>query len=118
MAAVYYSGYLAARPLSSSVMRQITSLIALALLLAPFQGQAASTVISKEHATRIALQAAGCKRSADCVVRGRFERDRWVFVVSYVTGHNAKGEPMFTPGAWTGVTIGANGEVIETVPGA
>jgi len=74
--------------------------------------------IAKAEAVAIALREAGCRKAQDCDVRGGLKDGKWVFVVSFVMGRNADGSPQFAPGAWVGITINAQGEVIDRMPGA
>jgi len=74
--------------------------------------------ISQRDAIAIALREAGCKKAADCEVRGGLKGGRWVFVVWFVMGRNPDGSPQFAPGGWVGLTLDAQGEVIDRMPGA
>ena len=78
----------------------------------------ASAEISKGDAVAIALREAGCRKAEDCDVRGGMKDGKWVFVVWFVMGRNSDGSPQFAPGGWVGLTLNANGEVIDRMPGA
>ena len=73
--------------------------------------------ISKADAIAIVLREAGCREPEDCDVRGGLEKGNWIFTVWFVTGREADGSPKFTPGAWLGLTLNANGKVIDRMPG-
>ena len=90
-------------------------LSAAALVGSPCHAQ--SPAITKEAATRIALATAGCKKTDDCIAKGRFDHGKWIFSVTYVSGRDAKGEPLIKPGGWMGVTLDSQGHVIDTMPG-
>ena len=74
--------------------------------------------ISKAEAVAIALREAGCRKVEDCNVRGGLKDGKWVFVVSFVMGRNPDGSPQFAPGAWVGITLNAQGELVDRMPGA
>ena len=74
--------------------------------------------ISQANATAIALREAGCRKAEDCVVRGGPKDGKWVFVIWFVMGRNADGSPQFSPGGWVGLTLNAQGEVIDRMLGA
>ncbi len=74
--------------------------------------------ISKSDAVDIALREAGCRKAEDCDVRGGMKDGKWAFVVWFVMGRNSDGSPQFAPGGWVGLTLNANGEVIDRMPGA
>lgn len=79
---------------------------------------AGTGAISEDEARSIALTAAGCREPAACVVRGYRKDGNWVFVVSFVAGHHPRtGEPLLTPGAWVGVTVGPDGNIVDRTPG-
>jgi uncharacterized SAM-binding protein YcdF (DUF218 family) len=95
------------------------SLIAGLLLLAASTCIAQSSQkITEEEARAIALKAAGCRSAEACVVLGGLQKGNWVFVVSFVMGRDAKGEPLFAPGGHVGITVSPEGKVIERMPGA
>jgi len=104
-------------PLGLGVMRKIVAIVVLVLSALACDAYAASATITRQKATHIALVAAGCKKSNDCVVHGNFQNGKWVFVVSYVR-HDSRGRPIIIPGDWIGVSISPEGQVLEKVPGA
>ena len=93
--------------------------LAALLSLGPMTGvmPAASVAMTNDGAVAIALREAGCGRASDCVVRGGRKEGKWVFVVWFVTGRNADGSPQFTPGGWIGLTLDAQGTVLDRTPG-
>ena len=74
--------------------------------------------ISKADAVVIALREAGCRKAEDCDVRGGLNDGKWVFVVWFVMGRNPDGSPRFAPGGFVGLTLNAQGVVIDRMPGA
>jgi hypothetical protein len=81
------------RALKFKVSRPKGSAAVLFLVCSACYGQEPPAEITKDEATRIALEAAGCKKPQDCVAKGRFDKNKWVFVVSYVTGRDVSGKP-------------------------
>jgi hypothetical protein len=104
-------------PLKLIVMRHSAAVLLMGLAGGLCQGQETSAVITKEAATRIALAAAGCKTSEDCIADGRLDHTKWVFIVTRVTGRDAAGKPQTIPGGWTGIILDAQGHVIDKQPG-
>jgi hypothetical protein len=74
--------------------------------------------ISRADAVAIALREAGCPKIENCDVRGGLKDGKWVFVVWFVMGRDADGSPQFAPGGWVGLTLNAEGVVIDCTPGA
>ena len=74
--------------------------------------------ISRAEAVAIALREAGCRKAVDCDVRGGPRDGKWVFVVWFVIGLNADGSRQFTPGGWVGITLNAQGVVVDRMSGA
>ena len=74
--------------------------------------------ISRADAVAIALREAGCHKAEDCDVRGGLKDEKWVFVVWFVMGRNADGSTQLAPGGWVGLTLNAQGVVIDRMPGA
>ena len=74
--------------------------------------------ISKADAVVIALREAGCRKAEDCEVRGGLKDGKWVFVIWFVMGRNQDGSPLFAPGGFVGITLNAQGVVIDRMPGA
>jgi hypothetical protein len=101
--------------------RLLRSYVALGMALLLLRGicysQSPPAGISKAEATRVALAAAGCKKPQDCIANGRKDKANWVFVITYVAGHDAAGEPLTKPGGWMGVTVDPNGHVIDKMQG-
>jgi hypothetical protein len=73
--------------------------------------------ISRADAVAIALREAGCRKATDCDVRGGLKDGKWVFVVWFVMGRNTDGSPQFVPGGWVGLTLSAQGVVVDRMPG-
>jgi hypothetical protein len=111
------AGCACARPLKLIVMRHSAITLILALAGGVCHGQTTSAVITKEEATRIALTAAGCKKSDDCIAKGRLDRNQWVFVITFVEGRDAAGKPIVKPGGWMGITLDFQGHVMNRMPG-
>lgn len=74
--------------------------------------------VTEEEARAIALKAAGCRSTEHCEVRGGLTNGNWAFVVSFIMGRDSKGEPLFAPGGWVGITVSPEGKVIDRMPGA
>jgi hypothetical protein len=105
------------RPLKLFVMRHSLATLLLALSVGVCHSQTASAVITKEEATRLALAAAGCKNPANCIARGYFKNDQWIFSITFVESRDASGNPLIRPGGWMGITLDAKGNVVEKMPG-
>ncbi len=73
--------------------------------------------ISKDEAIAIVLREAGCREVEDCEIRGGQKDGKWVFAVWFVMGRNTDGSPQFAPGGWVGLTLSAQGDVIDRMPG-
>ena len=89
----------------------------LLLLWSISYGQAPPPGISLEAATRVALTAAGCKKPRDCIAKARKDKTNWMFVITYVEGRDAAGNPLTRAGGWVGITVDSTGHVIDKMPG-
>ena len=83
----------------------------------PLLAPAEPALVDAARAQQIALAAAGCNASRDCVVKGGFSEGQWVFIVSFVHSRDTDGKPRFMPGGFVGVTVSADGRVIDRMPG-
>ena len=97
-------------------MAKVAALAIVAMLA--YSATSDAVEISKDDAVAIALREAGCRKAVDCDVRGGLKDGNWVFVVWFVVGRNADGSPQFVPGGWIGLTLNAQGEIIDRMPGA
>ena len=98
------------------VMPKIATFVLIVALACSAPSMAAD--VSRADAVAIALREAGCRKAEDCDVRGGIKDGKWVFVVWFVMGRNADGSPQFAPGGWVGLTLNAQGVVIDRMPGA
>lgn len=105
---------------SSYVFRLLLGAMFYCVGLCPVSaGELDAQSLTEDEARSIALTAAGCRNPESCIARGYLKDGNWIFVVSFVTGHDPKtGKPLLTPGGWVGLTIDPRGKVIDRMPGA
>lgn len=97
-------------------IRTLSALSAFAALTLPVvlvRAQTPANPLPEPDARKVALQAAGCQLPDECSARGRFDTDRWVFVVSYSRGNDERGYPIISGAGAMRVTLAASGEVLD-----